>query len=65
MKIRRLSSRLSSIASSAAKADNSFEEKLLSESKIDDEQSIKVRDQSDESKSNADSQFDRDEERDV
>jgi hypothetical protein len=37
MKIRRLSSRLSSIASSAAKADDYFEEKLLSESKIDDE----------------------------
>jgi hypothetical protein len=55
MKIRRLSSRLSSIATS--KKDDSFEKEI---SDLKDDQSIKVRDQSDENKSSTDSQFERD-----
>jgi hypothetical protein len=55
MKIKRLSSRLSSIASS--NKDDSFEKEI---SDLKNDQSIKVRDQSDENKSSTDSQFERD-----
>ena len=60
MKIKRLSSRLSSIASSSKfNKDDSFEKEI---SDLKNDQSIKVRDQSDENKSSSDSQFERDDE---
>jgi hypothetical protein len=60
MKIKRLSSRLSSIAtSSKLDKEDSFDKEI---SDLKNDQSIKVRDQSDENKSSTDSQFERDDE---